>query len=59
LRKQPIIFLLTPVNSSDVKNKVLLAGADEYLTKPTNFNKLVDLIAPLDGLQTEIARFVK
>lgn len=34
IKRQPIVFLLTAVNSSDARNKALFAGADEYLTKP-------------------------
>jgi OmpR-family two-component system manganese-sensing response regulator len=30
IKNQPIIFLLTAVNSSDARSKALFAGADEY-----------------------------
>lgn len=41
---QPIIFLLTAVNSSDAKNKALFAGADEFLTKPIKYDILLNKI---------------
>jgi two-component system chemotaxis response regulator CheB len=44
IKNQPIIFLLTAVNSSDARSKALFAGADEYLTKPIDFNLLVEKI---------------
>jgi len=44
IKKQPIIFLLTAVNSAEAKNKALFAGADEYLTKPVDFKTLIDKI---------------
>ena len=44
VKKQPIIFLLTAVNSSEAKNKALFAGADEYLTKPIIFDSLIEKI---------------
>jgi len=44
IKKQPIIFLLTAVNSAEAKNKALFAGADEYLTKPIVFETLLDKI---------------
>jgi two-component system chemotaxis response regulator CheB len=45
LKKQPIIFLLTAVNSSEAKNKALFAGADEYFTKPVDFGKLIENVS--------------
>ncbi len=44
IKKQPIIFLLTAVNSSEAKKKALFAGADEYLIKPVIFQTLIDKI---------------
>jgi len=44
IKKQPIIFLLTAVNSAEARNKALFAGADEYLTKPVNFEIFLDKI---------------
>lgn len=44
IKKQPIIFLLTAVNSAEAKNKALFAGADEYLTKPIIFETLLDKV---------------
>ncbi len=44
IKKQPVIFLLTAVNSAEARNKALFAGADEYLTKPVIFETLFDKI---------------
>ncbi len=44
VKKQPIIFLLTAVNSTDAQKKALFAGADEYLTKPIQFDILKEKI---------------
>jgi len=44
IKKQPIVFLLTAVNSAEARNKALFAGADEYLTKPINFESLINKI---------------
>ncbi len=44
VKNQPIIFLLTAVNSSEAKSKALFAGADEYLTKPITFASLLEKI---------------
>jgi len=44
ITKQPIIFLLTAVNSAEAKEKALFAGADEYLTKPVVFENLINKI---------------
>ncbi len=44
VKKQPIIFLLTAVNSTETQNKALYAGADEYLTKPIKFDALIKVI---------------
>jgi len=44
IKNQPIIFLLTAVNSSEAKNKALFAGADEYITKPVAFELLIEKI---------------
>jgi len=44
IKKQPIIFLLTAVNSAEAKNKALFAGADEYLTKPIIFETLLEKV---------------
>jgi two-component system, chemotaxis family, protein-glutamate methylesterase/glutaminase len=44
IKKQPIIFLLTAVNSSDARKKALFAGADEYLTKPISLEILLSRI---------------
>jgi two-component system chemotaxis response regulator CheB len=42
--KQPIIIVLTAVNSRDAKNKALFAGADEYVSKPVEKEKLLKVI---------------
>ncbi|MCF6268240.1 MAG: chemotaxis protein CheB [Melioribacteraceae bacterium] len=44
IKKQPIIFLLTAVNSAEAREKALFAGADEYLTKPISSKILIDRI---------------
>ena len=44
LRKQPIIIVLTAVNSKEAKKKALFSGADEYVAKPIEINRLVDVI---------------
>lgn len=44
IKKQPIIFLVTAINSIEAKEKALFAGADEYLTKPIIFEVLIDKI---------------
>lgn len=41
IKIQPIIFLLTAVNSAEAREKSLFAGADEYLTKPVAFDNLI------------------
>ena len=42
--KQPIIIVLTAVSSRDAKNKALFAGADEYVSKPVEKEKLLQVI---------------
>jgi two-component system chemotaxis response regulator CheB len=42
--KQPIIIVLTAVNSRDAKNKALFAGADEYVSKPVEKGYLLGVI---------------
>lgn len=44
LKKQPIIIVLTAVNSKEAKKKALFSGADEYVAKPIEINSLVDII---------------
>lgn len=44
LKKQPIIIILTAVNSKEAKKKALFSGADEYVSKPVEINNLVDII---------------
>ncbi len=44
LKKQPIVLLLTAVNSADAQKKALFAGADGYLTKPIQANLLIKKI---------------
>jgi len=44
LKKQPIIIILTAVNSKEAKKKALFSGADEYVAKPIEINDLVDII---------------
>ena len=44
IKKQPIIILLTAVNSADAQKKAQFAGADEYLTKPIQLDLLIEKI---------------
>lgn len=43
-KKQPIIIILTAVNSKEAKKKALFSGADEYVAKPIEINSLVEII---------------
>lgn len=44
IKPQPIIIVLTAVNSSDAKNKALFAGADDYVAKPVFKDRLLQII---------------
>ncbi|MBL1213117.1 MAG: chemotaxis protein CheB [Ignavibacteriae bacterium] len=44
IKVQPIIIVLTAVNSRDAKNKALFAGADDYVAKPVFKDRLLQII---------------
>ena len=44
IKPQPIIIVLTAVNSRDAKNKALFAGADDYVAKPVFKDRLLQII---------------
>ncbi|PKL89531.1 MAG: hypothetical protein CVV23_04775 [Ignavibacteriae bacterium HGW-Ignavibacteriae-2] len=42
--QQPVIIVLTAVNSNEARNKVMLAGADEFVAKPVDNFFLLEII---------------
>ena len=57
--EQPIIIVLTAVNSPEAKNKSLFAGADEYIAKPIEKNGLLSVIKNSINKKKSVPRLLK
>lgn len=59
LKEQPVVIVLTAVNSAEAKKGALFAGADEYIAKPVEKDTLLNTIETIRKKTSHAPSFAK